>query len=302
MHDTTVHSNPDSKEKSAMVGSIAGFADTLITLAASLMSNSSVILADTFKTFIEFFAVFISWIAVRCINRGKSQLFNYGLHKLENLSGLFISLFMLVCLLIITVSATIDFLHPRSIKGVGIWISYSAQVLYAIINTVLYLRCKKMSKASFSPLLESQAKLFFTKAFGNLFIFTSLTLSMIFAHYSWSHYIDPAASMIIGLTICVSAFGMFKSSFIELLDKTLEESDQIVIIKELAKHFDDYETIHGIRSRRAGSSAFIEIFLEFPQEMKVSEVQNAIDHIRNAIEEKIAGSKVIIGLTTRPEK
>ncbi len=301
MMHSSPHSGGDQKESSAIAGSAAGLADTLITLVAAIMSNSSVILADMLKTFLEFVAVFFSWLAIRSINRGRHKNFDYGFHKLENISGLFISFFMLACLLIITISASRSIMHPAEISGIGIWISYFAQILYGVINTFLYLRYRKMARLSVSPLCESQAKLFFTKAFGNVFIFISLNLSMLLGDFSWAHYIDPAASIIIALTILLSAFGIFKNSFCDLLDKTLEESDQIVILRELARHFDEYEGIHGIRSRRAGSQAFIEILLEFSPEKTVAQAGEVIDSIRTAIESKISGAKVTIGLSDRPE-
>lgn len=285
-----------------MVGSIAGFADTLITLAAALMCNSSVILADTLKTFLEFIAVFMSWIAIRRINRGKHQHFDYGFHKLENISGLLISLLMIACLIVIAVSASMSFMHPGTIKGVGIWISYFAQIVYGVINVLLFRKYSKMAKTSQSPLCESQAKLFFTKSFGNIFIFIALTMSMLLSEYAWAHYIDPASSIIIAMTIMLSAFGIFKNSFCDLLDKTLEESDQILILRELARHFYEYEAFHGIRSRRAGSHAFIEILLEFPPEKSVGDAQKVINNIKDSLEEKISGAKVTIGLTTKTEK
>ncbi|TXT37284.1 MAG: cation diffusion facilitator family transporter, partial [Comamonadaceae bacterium] len=232
---------------------------------------------------------------------GASHKFNYGVDKLENLSSLLIGMLMLVCLLIIGGNAVLHILHPSSISGPGVWISMAVQVVYAFVNGNFYLKNKRMAKAQASPLLESQASLFFTKAFGNVFILLSLVSSLALANYSWSYYIDPVASLIIAISILVSAMGIFSSSVFDLLDRSLEESDQIMIMRELALHFDDYEVLHGIRSRRAGSQAFIEIYLEFAPEKTISEVQPVIDHLRANLVAAIPGAKVTIGLTTQAE-
>jgi len=71
-----------------------------------------------------------------------------------------------------------------------------------------------------------------------------------------------------------------------------------MILGELARHFHDYEELHGIRSRRSGAQVYVEIFLEFDPEKKVGEVQAVIDKLRRSIEEKIQGSKVTIAMTT----
>ena len=78
--------------------------------------------------------------------------------------------------------------------------------------------------------------------------------------YSWSVYIDPIASLIIAGTILLAAIGIFTSSFYDLLDRTLEEADQMVILRELTKQFDQYDEMHGVRSRRADGKEFIEVF------------------------------------------
>lgn len=99
---------------------------------------------------------------------------------------------------------------------------------------------------------EIPGQLFFTRAFGNVFILLALGLSLLLSGFSWSVYIDPAASLVIAASILISAIGVLSSSFYDLLDRTLEEADQIVILRELAQRFHDYEALHGIRSRRAG--------------------------------------------------
>lgn len=47
----------------------------------------------------------------------------------------------------------------------------------------------------------------------------------------------------------------------------------MVITRELVTHFDEYDNLHGIRSRRSGSHVFIDIFLECDPERKVGEVE-----------------------------
>ncbi|MEN6326517.1 MAG: cation transporter dimerization domain-containing protein, partial [Syntrophomonas sp.] len=56
----------------------------------------------------------------------------------------------------------------------------------------------------------------------------------------------------------------------------------------------DYLDFLGIRSRRVGSRVFIELFLEFDPESKMSKVQHSIDTIKNSLEESIIGSQVMI--------
>ncbi len=287
-----------SREAALRTSVITGVIDTLVCLAAVLAARSSLLLADFLKTLLEAVAVTLSWLAIRRINRGADARFEYGLGKMENLTSLLVGAVMSLCLLVIVVNAVRNILHPGHIAGIGVWIGLADQVFYGGINGKLCLRSFREARQNASPLMASQARLLLTRTIGNVFILTSLVLSLALARYGWSRFIDPVASLVVAGSILMAALGIFQTSVQDLLDRTLEESDQILILRELARHFDDYEMIHGIRSRRAGAEAFVEILLEFDPEKKVAEVQRVVDEIRASIESKIRNSRVTIGLST----
>lgn len=297
---TAVGGDGLSREKALRGLFFAGLLDVLFTTSAFLLANSGVLLADFLKTTIELIAITLSWVAIRRVNRGGGKKFEYGLGKLENISSLFVGLVMLLSFLIITANSVHSIIVPGHIQGIGLWISIGSQVVYLGINGVLWLRNRRLSKSAPSPLMDSQTKLFLTRFIGNAFILLSLGLSMALSRFAWSEYIDPAASMVIALSILSATLGIFSSSLYDLLDRTLEEERQIVILAELARHFHDYEELHGIRSRRSGAQVYVEIFLEFDPEKKVAEIQRVIDSIRHDIERQLQGSSVTIALTTEP--
>lgn len=289
-----------SREKALRGLFYAGLLDVLLTTSAFLLANSGVLLADFLKTTIELIAITLSWVAIRRINRGGGKKYEYGLGKLENISSLFVGLVMLLSFLIITANSVRSILAPSHIHGIGLWISIGSQVIYLGINGGLWFKNRRLSKSAPSPLMDSQTRLFLTRFIGNAFILLSLGLSMAFSGHGWSEYIDPAASMVIALSILSATLGIFSSSLYDLLDRTLEEERQIVILAELARHFNDYEELHGIRSRRSGAQVYVEIFLEFDPEKKIAEVQRVIDTLRRDIEAQLQGSRVTIALTTEP--
>ena len=88
--------------------------------------------------------------------------------------------------------------------------------------------------------MESQWRLFRTKAFSDGAVLVALTASLALAEYNWSHYIDPLASFMIVGVLFLSGYREIKTALPDLLDKTLEEELQIEIMKNLAEFFDDY--------------------------------------------------------------
>ena len=74
----------------------------------------------------------------------------------------------------------------------------------------------------------------------------------------------------------------------------------MIILQELTGYFDEYVALHGIRSRRSGSIIYIEIFLEFDGERKIADVQKVIDSMKDKLEWRIPGSRVIISPASSP--
>jgi len=180
-----------------------------------------------------------------------------------------------------------------------VWISVVAQLVYGVINGVLYWRTRRVARTESSPLMASQARLLLSRAVANVFILLALALSMALHGVAWALYIDPLASLVIAVFILLSALGIFSSSVRDLLDGALEEESQIIILRELAHFLDDYEQLHGIRTRRSGSQVFIELFLEFAPQRTVADVQPVIDRLTGCLETAIPGSRVTVAMTTR---
>lgn len=290
-----------TKESAALTGMIVGFFDVAVTLAAVLVSNSSVLMADLLKTTLEFVAVLLGWIAVRRVAKGADHHFNFGIGKLENLSSLLVGILMICCVILITCAAIRNMIHPEHIAGLGIWISLASQVVYGVVNAIVFCRARRLADLTSSPLMRAQGRLFLTRFIGNVFILLSLVGSMWLSGYRWSMYIDPVASIMIALSIALSATNIFSSSFYDLLDRTLEETDQLAILREVAQHFFEYKDLHGIRSRRVGSSVFIEIFLEFDDDKTAADIQRVVSSMRSKIEASIPNSRATIGITDRRE-
>jgi cation diffusion facilitator family transporter len=283
-----------AKESSTRTAVIAGFIDTLLSLAALAASQSAVVLADTLKTFLEFVAVVLAWLAIRRITRGGGAAYEYGMGKLENLSSLAVAALMIIVFLIISGNAVRNIIYPAEVGGFGVYISLANQAVYAFINGFLWRRANHSAHAENSPIMASQAKLFFTKLVGNVFILGSLTASLSLADHAWSVYIDPLASLVIAGSILMSAVGVFSSSCYDLLDGTLEEADQLKIMRELVNNYDRFDMIYGVRSRRAGNRTFIDIFLGFDPQKRVGEVESEIAAIRSAVGAQFPNSAVTV--------
>jgi divalent metal cation (Fe/Co/Zn/Cd) transporter len=167
-------------------------------------------------------------------------------------------------------------------------------VIGTSMNTWLWQKNFRLNRREPSPIMDSQWRLFKTKAISDFSVLVSLLASLAFYHYAWSLYIDPLASFIIAGFLMTSSHRVISSSLPDLLDRTLDEELQLIIVRELAAFFNDYTALHEVRSRRSGSNVYIELYLEFDGEKRMCEVQETINRIKSSLEANISKSSVSV--------
>ncbi|MDD5678015.1 MAG: cation diffusion facilitator family transporter [Kiritimatiellae bacterium] len=295
----TIHHD---KEKSVFISLVTDFLLFIPDVVAALMANSITLWADVLKCGNELLATFLSWLALRMVRRSRKVRFDYGLGKLENITGVIVAGAMFISLFIVLHSAFERLRHPMDMHPGGVWLAIFLMTVGVIANTTLWIKNYQVGRQQFSPIIEAQWRMFRTKAFSDLIVLLALILSMTLRTQTWAIYIDPAASLFIGGFILHSIWGMLSNSFYDLLDRTLDESLQLVIVKELTTYFDHYKEIHGIRSRRSGSHIYVDLMLEFEGDKKMAEVQEIINRMETALERSIPGCHVLIAPTTRARR
>lgn len=286
------------KENSILHGFILGIIGLMTGIVAAIIANSITLESEILKNVGLSTAVFLSYLSIRKVNRGKTEGYNYGYGKLESFSGLIVAVVLVISLIIIIVHTVERFQHPVELHAGGLDLAIVFSIVALGISIWLWRSDYRLSKQEYSPVFESLWRMYRFKTIASIVVIVSLVLSFIFGDEPWAFYIDPIGSVIISLFILQSIYNISTMSVYDLLDRALEESLQIVILKELAIYFDEYEAIHGIRSRRSGANVYVEIFLEFDPERKMGEIQAVINTIKGNLQQKINGSEIVISPTT----
>jgi len=287
-----------AKENSILLGLLLGIFGLVTGIIAAVIANSLTLESEILKNIGLVTAVFLSYLSIRKVNRGRTEGYNYGYGKLESVSGLIVAV-VLVISLIIVIGHTIErFQHPVELHSGGLDLAIVFSAVALLTSAWLWRHDHHLSREEYSPVLESLWRMYRFKTIASILVIASLAMSAIFSDQPWASYIDPLGSVLIGLFIVQSIYNISAMSVYDLLDRALEESLQLVILRELAGYFDEYEAIHGIRSRRSGANVYIEIFLEFDGEKKMAEVQAVINSMKANLEKKINGSEIVISPAT----
>lgn len=273
-----------------------GFGGVLAAAVASWLANSVTLYTDLLRASGDFLTMLLVWLTVRKVGRGSTYRFNYGYGKLENVSALIVALVMVISWAVIAVAALGRLRTPVMVTGVETGLVFN--VIALVVNGALWRRTLEIARRSPSPMMESQWRLFRTKALANVLVAFSLALAL--TGRPWTVYVDPVVSLVVSGLLLFSAWSLSSSSIYALMDRALEETIQLVVLGELADFFDRYAAFHGVRSRRSGGTLYVEIFLEFDGALRMSEVQRTIDEMRQNLEGKIRQSRVAIVPATRP--
>ena len=282
------------KQRAVLMSLIIDFVLWLPDLLAAVLSMSIVLFADAVKCLNEILATFFSYLTIRKMAKGGVGTYDYGMGKFETVTSLITGGVMFVSLLLVFFVAMYRIVNPESIVHEGAYLGVFLMILGVCTNTYLWKRNYAVFKKDPSPIMDSQWRLFRTKAISDFSVLLSLVFSLTLSAFAWSYYIDPVASFFIAGVLFFSGWRVISSSLPDLLDKTLDEELQMVIVQHLAAFFNDYAALHGVRSRRSGNAVYIEIFLEFEGEKKMAEVQQTIDRIKASLESQIPKSRVSV--------
>ena len=196
---------------------------------------------------------------------------------------------MFISLYILIIFAVRRLLVPEHFDMDAAFIGIPLMVLAGIADSYHWQKNYRRAQKNPTPIMEAQWRLRRAKTFSDVLILLALVLSVLLVRYSWAEYIDPAFSFIVIGFLLLAGYREISSSLPDLFDQTLEEELQLVILHELSSSFHRYHDFHGVRSRRSGSTIYIEIFLGFDPEQRMREVQEFTDSLKGSLEARIPG-------------
>ena len=167
-------------------------------------------------------------------------------------------------------------------------------IIAASLSIMLWIKYLRIYRIEPSPIVEGQRKLYQLNFFSSSSAFLALILGFSLRSFAWASYLDPAGSIILSGFMAYTAYGIYSMSMNNLMDKTLEESLQLIILRILAKHFDKYTLFHKIESRRSGGEIYIDLFLSFEKKDPFEKVMMYINEIKIDLEKAINRSHVSI--------
>jgi len=280
------------KETSLLIAVSSTFLSLIPTAYVALSSNSIVLTADFLRCASEFAAIFLSWLIMRRVSRGSQNYYDYGFGRLEQLASLAVAAALFISFCVVIVLGIHRISHPQVVENAFYGLIFA--ILSVIGNLFMCFYNKMLSKNDSSPILESQLRLFVTKALASVVVMVSLLIAIGKLKSPLLMYADPIGSLILAGFLLFNAIQLLTTSMDDLLDRSVDEAVRLIILKILVENEANYLGLSSIRSRRAGKKSYIYITLQFPGEKQFTEIFQVMENLRKEIAGAISKSEVTI--------
>jgi ferrous-iron efflux pump FieF len=270
------------------------FQETLVVsgnLTAAFIASSLTLYADSAKEAVETLATLGVWLMLRRMQNRRHE-FDFGLGRIESLLTIALEVVLFITGCAILVEAYDRFQHPHALESIGIAVVIT--IAGFISQFMMYGALAREHAQRPSHMLKSKMLTYRIAMVGDFGIIATLLAGKLFPGQAWALYLDPIVASGFGIALLVKVYGSLANVVGDLSDKTLEETSQLVVLRELTVFFDEYEQIHGIRSRRSGNVVYLEVFLEFRPDLSLGAVHDTMDRIREKLEQHIGNSRVLV--------
>jgi divalent metal cation (Fe/Co/Zn/Cd) transporter len=284
-----------SKEQAILFALIADVAILLVITVVALLGGSLTLLAESVRgalmDAIEGFALLV----MRRIHRGRLAGFEFGPGKLEQVANLAIAAGMLGGAIWIALGALALATGGRAIgTPLGLALAAIVGALNTYINLIAWDAVRRAARGESSLIMQGQLVARNVKLISSLVVQLSLTVAAVSTDDLVIAWADAAGALFVVGFIIVTATGLLRAGFPDLVDEAVEETVQHAINRALARHFADYARFDSVRSRRSGTRIFIEVALGFDGRLAMTEVTRRIAALTATMHGEIADADIIV--------
>jgi cation diffusion facilitator family transporter len=261
--------------------------------AVGLAVGSLSMIAEVIRGGLLLIVIYFSLRALRRAHRGYSGGYDYGIGKLERALSGTVAVLLLFAAGVILWQAFVSQPEPPS----SAFLATLAVIFVCLnlgINTYPLLPLWRAVRAAGSVIVLSHFRARLAKALGSVVVVTCVAIHMFAADPRTGRIAEAVGGAMVAAFMIVVAIGLLRDVLPDLLDRAIAEPMQIHVNQTLAKFFDDYDELIGVRTRRSGNVVHVEITLGFHPEKTMGELREVVLRIQDHLQQSIPNSEVLI--------
>ncbi|WP_246710197.1 cation diffusion facilitator family transporter [Martelella soudanensis] len=259
-----------------------------IKLAAWHLTGSVALLSDALESIVNVVASIAAFIAIVYASKPADHDHQFGHHKAEYISAVVEGVAIVVAALLIFREAAAEMLHPTMPDD--IYLGLGVNVVASLINGVWAYVLIRAGRAARSPALVADGKHIRTDVVTSIGVVIGLGLALATGYAIF----DPLIALAVAAHILYAGWTLISESVGGLMDTALPPDEAEALRRAIADNAAGSSDVHDLRTRRAGSAAFIDFHLVVSADMTVGEAHDICDRLEGAIKTAIPGSSLAI--------
>jgi cation diffusion facilitator family transporter len=261
----------------------------VLKVAVGVITNSLSILAQAVDSFLDLFAVSVTFLAVRFAARPADAEHPFGHGKAENIAAIVQAVLIFVAGGSIIYSAVLRVGSPAPLAMTEVGIAVMAVSILISIFLSRYLR--RVARAEDSLALEANSRNIAADVYSAAAVLVGLTV----VRFTGLDIIDDILAGIVALFILKIGIDVLRHSFGGLVDVKLPEAEEAAIREAIVEHFGgEVVSFHKLRTRKAGSQRYIDLHLVMPRRVTIQEAHDMCDHLEKDIKQRLVRTDMTI--------
>jgi cation diffusion facilitator family transporter len=260
-----------------------------LKLAAGAITGSIAIITEAIHSLIDLVASVVAFVSVRKADEPADADHPYGHQKVEPLAAAIEGMLILVGAGIIIYEATHRLVAGAEVDslGVGIAVMGLSVVANVAVSTVLQRRAREHESLA----LAGDAAHLRTDALTSAGVLVGLALVELTGLVAF----DSITAIVVAAAIVVAGVRILRRSSRVLVDEALpdHEMDRIEAAIAAARTH-EVAGYHKLRARRAGSSRYIDLHVQFRSGTSLERAHDLAHAMRAAIEDAVPGAEALI--------
>ncbi len=260
-------------------------AAALVTMAmkagAAALTGSVGLLSDAMESSVNLVAAVVALLALRAVEKEPDDEFAYGRPKAEYLSAGVEGTLIVVAAAAIAVVAVQRLLDPVAVERLGAGFAVSAAA--ALINLGVALVLLRAGRRYRSITLEADGRHLMTDVWTSGGVLVGFGLVAI---TGWKP-LDPIVAIGVAINIVVAGWILVRRSVRGLLDASLPAEQRAAIDAVLERHRSFDLEFHAVRTRQAGSRAFMTVHVLVPGDRSVLAAHDVIERIEHDLHQVV---------------
>ena len=272
----------------ATYASVAAAAVLIVAKAVAwALTDSIAMMSSLVDSLLDSVSSLFNLFAVRFALEPADAEHRFGHGKLEPLSGLVQSAFIVGSGVLLLFEAGNRMLFPQPVTHAPLGIGIS---VFAIVVTIALVRYQKYVVARSGSVAIEADSLHYT---GDIFINLGVIASLAAVTWLGWGWIDPIIGAAVGLFLMSNAVRIGRGSLDMLMDRELSNEDRRRI-EGIAMANPKVLSVHELKTRASGRDAFIQLHIEMDGEMTLLDSHAVADEVEARIQEAYPEAEIII--------